>query len=78
MTQIDIIKECRLCSEVSKANGEDPIGCAGNYDHFLFAEMPEPWSEQAVYEHPQLGVVHKLAKALRQEQGIRARVMPIA
>lgn len=78
MTQIDIIKACRLCSEVSKANGEDPIGSAGTYDHFLFVEMPEPWSKNFVYEHPQLGVIHKMAKALRQEQGISARVMAIA
>jgi hypothetical protein len=78
MTQIDIIKECRLCSEVSQANGEDPIGAAGNYDHFLFVEMPEPWSKNFVYEHPQLGVIHKMAKALRQEKGINARVMAIA
>ncbi|WP_317134653.1 sucrase ferredoxin [Leptolyngbya sp. 7M] len=77
MTQIDIIKECRFCSEVSKANGEDPIGSAGTYGQFLFVEMPEPWSANAVYEHPQLGVIHKMAKALHQEQGISARVLAI-
>ncbi|MBF2048459.1 MAG: sucrase ferredoxin [Elainella sp. C42_A2020_010] len=77
MTQIDIIKECRFCSEVSKANGEDPIGSAGTYGQFLFVEMPEPWSANAVYEHPQLGVIHKMAKALHQEQGISARVIAI-
>lgn len=77
MTQIDIIKECQLCSEISKANGEDLIGSAGNYDHFLFFEMPEPWSENFVYQHPQLGVIHTMTKALRQH-GISARVMAIA
>ncbi|NCJ08651.1 sucrase ferredoxin [Synechococcales cyanobacterium C] len=78
MTQINTLKKCRLCSEVSKANGEDPIGSAGTYDHFLLIELPEPWSEQAVYQHPQLGIAHKMAKALRQEAGINARVMAIA
>jgi len=74
MTQIDIIKECQLCSEVSKANGEGPIGSAGTYDHFLFVEMPEPWPKNFVYEHPQLGTLHKMAK----EHGISARVMAIS
>jgi hypothetical protein len=78
MTQIEIIKECRFCSEASKTNGEDPIGNAGHYNHFLFIELPEPWSENCVYEHPHLGVVHKMAKSLKQEQGIYARVMAIA
>jgi hypothetical protein len=78
MTQMDIIKECQFCSQVSKTNGEDPIGSAGTYDHFLFVELPEPWSANAVYEHLQLGVIHKMAKALRQEQSISAKVMAIA
>jgi hypothetical protein len=78
MIQTDAFQGCKLCSEVSKANGEDPIGSAGNYDHFLFIETPEPWTKDAVYEHPQLGVIHKMAKALRQECGVSARVMAIA
>ncbi|MGJ3251640.1 MAG: sucrase ferredoxin [Elainellaceae cyanobacterium] len=78
MTQIDITKDCRLCCEVSKANGEDPIGSAVKYDQFLFIEFPEPWFKNFVYEHPQLGVIHKMAKALRQEKGTSARVMAIA
>ncbi|MBE9190264.1 sucrase ferredoxin [Gloeocapsopsis crepidinum LEGE 06123] len=77
MTQIDIIKECQICSEVSQANGEDLIGSAGNYDHFLFVEMAEPWARNFVYEHPQLGAIYAMAEDLSQEQ-VSIRVMAIA
>ncbi|MBN4003629.1 sucrase ferredoxin [Nostoc sp. LPT] len=39
------IKDCRFCSQVSKANGEDPIGTAGTCDHWLIMEIPQPWPE---------------------------------
>lgn len=78
MTQINMFKDCQFCCQLSKANGEDPIGSAVNYDHFIFIELPEPWSKNTVYEHPQLGVIHKMGKALRQESKIHARVMAIA
>jgi hypothetical protein len=34
------LNNCWLCSVVSKANGEDPIGTAGTYDHWLIF-LPE-------------------------------------
>jgi len=77
MTQIDIIKECQICSEVSQANGEALIGSAGNYNHFLFVEMAEPWARNFVYEHPQLGAIYAMAEDLEQEQ-VNIRVMAIA
>ncbi|MES1022915.1 sucrase ferredoxin [Gloeocapsa sp. BRSZ] len=78
MTQIDIIKECQICSEVSQANGEALIGSAGNYNHFLFVEMAEPWARNFVYEHPQLGAIYAMAKDLSQKQDVSIRVMAIA
>jgi hypothetical protein len=75
MTQAHLIKAYRFCCEISKANGEDPIGSAGNYAHLLLVEMPEPWPEDFVYDHPQLGVIHKMTKALQQERRIMVKVM---
>lgn len=34
---------CRFCSEVSQANGEDPIGSAIVVEHYLIIEAPQPW-----------------------------------
>ena len=35
----------RLCSEVSRRNGDDPIGTATPYDTYLAIEIPPPWKE---------------------------------
>ncbi|MEO1592801.1 MAG: sucrase ferredoxin [Cyanobacteria bacterium J06632_22] len=37
--------DCRYCSVVSKANGEDPIGTAVTADQWLFVEVPLPWAK---------------------------------
>lgn len=34
---------CRFCSEVSQANGEDPIGSAIVVDQYLIIEAAQPW-----------------------------------
>lgn len=34
---------CNFCAELSKANGEDPIGSAFPCDHWLMIETPLPW-----------------------------------
>lgn len=34
---------CRFCSEVSQANGEDPIGTAIVVDQYLIIEATQPW-----------------------------------
>lgn len=34
---------CRFCSEVSQANGEDPIGSAIVVEQYLIIEAPQPW-----------------------------------
>ena len=38
----DALVDCRFCSLVSKANGEDPIGTAGTADHWLVVEFAQP------------------------------------
>ena len=35
--------ESRLCSLVSRANGEDPIGSASPFETCLMIEVPQPW-----------------------------------
>ena len=34
---------CNFCAEVSKANGEDPIGSASPFDRWLIVETALPW-----------------------------------
>lgn len=46
--------DCRFCSVVSKANGEDPIGTAATADHWLITEIPQPWSEKLFMEDPRI------------------------
>lgn len=37
--------ENRLCSVVSKASGEDPVGSATPFKHCLMVEVEAPWEE---------------------------------
>ena len=39
------LSECRYCSEVSLAQGEDPIGTAGVAEQWLIIEVPRPWKK---------------------------------
>lgn len=39
--------DCRFCSAISKANGEDPIGTARTCDYLLIIEIPQPWLENS-------------------------------
>lgn len=71
-------QQCQFCSTVSKANGEDPIGSAGNYDCFLLIETLPPWSGAIWLETgamPQ-GVINALA--LAWERGVNLRPLAIA
>ncbi|MBW4642406.1 MAG: hypothetical protein KME23_05220 [Goleter apudmare HA4340-LM2] len=36
-------KNCRFCSEISQANGEDPIGSAIVVEQYLIIEAAQPW-----------------------------------
>ncbi|MCC5667845.1 sucrase ferredoxin [Nostoc sp. CHAB 5784] len=57
--------DCRYCSVVSQANGEDPIGTAGTVDEWLIVEVPRPWKAELWQEKPEfqplLQVVEQLA-----------------
>ncbi|MDZ7959065.1 MAG: sucrase ferredoxin [Aulosira sp. DedQUE10] len=37
--------KCRFCSEISQANGEDPIGSANAVEQYLIIETPQPWPD---------------------------------
>ncbi|ACK73825.1 Sucraseferredoxin family protein (plasmid) [Gloeothece citriformis PCC 7424] len=70
--------DCRFCSIVSKANGEDPIGTAGYYTHWIILEMVQPWPAGLWVEHPILTPLFQRFSILRQEQGIAIRPLVIA
>jgi hypothetical protein len=36
---------CRFCSEISQANGEDPIGSAVTLEKYLMIEAAQPWPD---------------------------------
>lgn len=69
---------CQFCSVVSKANGEDPIGSAMPCDRFLAIELPLPWLEQHIKEHPIARPVLETIQLLKEEQGISVRLLAIA
>jgi hypothetical protein len=60
--------DCRYCSVVSKANGEDPIGTADTVDEWLLVEVPRPWKaevwESKLEFQPLVEVVERLASNL--------------
>ncbi|AFZ33416.1 Sucraseferredoxin family protein (plasmid) [Gloeocapsa sp. PCC 7428] len=70
--------ECRFCSEVSRANGEDPIGSASYADHWLIMEIPQPWSPQLLAENPQTQPIFKLIRKLILNHGIKLKAIAIA
>lgn len=37
---------CRFCSEISQANGEDPIGSAVTLEQYLIIEAAQPWPDK--------------------------------
>ena len=42
--------DCRFCSVVSQANGEDPLGTAPNCDGWLIIEMKLPWIRELLFK----------------------------
>lgn len=71
------LTDCRFCSEISKANGEDPIGTAGTFDHWLILELKQPWSPTMWIEDPMKSVT-ALIKKLIFKHGITIRPLAIA
>jgi len=64
MLNQDTLADCRFCSLVSKANGEDPIGSAPAADHWLVVEYAQPWLEEMFHKDPQIILFFKLLKRL--------------
>ncbi|ESA33703.1 sucraseferredoxin family protein [Leptolyngbya sp. Heron Island J] len=74
----DALADCRFCSQVSKGNGEDPIGTAGTANHWLVMELPQPWTEQMFKEDPRITPLIELFKKLFMRHGIMMQPVLIA
>ncbi|MEO0536321.1 MAG: hypothetical protein AAF215_20905 [Cyanobacteria bacterium P01_A01_bin.123] len=77
MTASPLTAACKFCSEVSKANGEDPIGSANPTGNWLVMELPLPWTEERFHHDPILQPIHDLFHELFAK-GIRVSPMAIA
>jgi hypothetical protein len=76
-TALDTAADCKFCSVVSKANGEDPIGTAGTHDHWLIVELPQPWSAKLL-EAPTLKPLVGLMQTLILQHQVKLRPIVIA
>jgi hypothetical protein len=74
----DRLTDCRFCSEISKANGEDLLGTAGTADYWLVIERPQPWTEATFKENPKIAPLLQLFKQLFMKHGILMRPILIA
>ena len=74
----DALTDCRFCSQVSKANGEDPIGTARQADHWLVLEFAQPWTQEMFHEDPQITLFLKLLKQLFFKRGVIMQPILIA
>ena len=71
------VNDCRYCSVISKANGEDPLGSAGYCNHWFVLEVPRPWGD-SLWHYPPLEHLMKLSIKLFLQKGIIIRVVVIA
>lgn len=71
------LADCKFCSVVSQANGEDPIGTAGTHDHWLIIELPQPWSSKLL-EEPTIKPLVGLMQTLILEHRVKLRPIAIA
>ncbi|MFN6517010.1 MAG: sucrase ferredoxin [Nostoc sp. CreGUA01] len=71
-------KDCRFCSLVSQANGEDPIGTAGNCDYWLIIEVSRPWPQEIFEENPTIRSLIPLFQELVSNHGIKLKPILIA
>ncbi|NJO52490.1 MAG: sucrase ferredoxin [Leptolyngbyaceae cyanobacterium RM2_2_4] len=72
------LKDCRFCSQISKANGEDPIGTAMTCDHWLVMEIAPPWSHNLFKADPRIKPLVTLLKTLVIQKGVKLMIMLIA
>ncbi|MBE9101798.1 sucrase ferredoxin [Vacuolonema iberomarrocanum] len=75
---VDDVADCRYCSDVSKANGEDPIGSAPKVDHWILVEVPLPWPSTLFTESPLTKQITPIVKKLIFKRGIMVRPLAIA
>ena len=74
----DNLVDCRYCSQVSKANGEDPIGSAPQVDYWLIVEVPQPWPISMFEKNPVITQIFPLIKKLIFRRGVMVRPIAIA
>ncbi|WP_445634043.1 Sucrase ferredoxin [Nostoc sp. DSM 114161] len=73
-----LARDCRFCSLVSKANGEDLIGTAGTCEHWLIMEVPQPWPQEIFQENPIIKSVIGLFQELIFQHGVNLKPIIIA
>ncbi|NEQ31526.1 MAG: sucrase ferredoxin [Leptolyngbya sp. SIO4C5] len=66
---LDDVADCRYCSQVSKANGEDPVGSAQTVDYWLLVEVKQPWPKSMFAEHPLIAQVIATVEKLIFKRG---------
>ncbi|MBW4673816.1 MAG: hypothetical protein KME52_07270 [Desmonostoc geniculatum HA4340-LM1] len=71
-------RECRFCSLVSKASGEDLIGTAGTCEHWLIMEVPQPWPQEIFQDNPTIKSVIGLFQELISQHEVNLKPMLIA
>lgn len=77
MTASEARPEYRLCSLVSKANGDDPIGSASSFERYLIVEVKEPWEEDVTHSRHFPRRLLEISKRAAQ-RGVVVRVMGMA
>lgn len=78
MELLDNVADCRYCSQVSKANGEDPIGSAPPVNYWLLVEVPQPWPTSMFTENPIIAQVISIVRKLILRRGMAVRPIAIA
>ena len=78
METLGKLSDCRYCSQVSKANGEDPIGSAPQVDYWLLVEIKPPWPMSMFEENPIISQVISMVRKLTLRRGILIRPIVIA
>ena len=74
----DNLTACRYCSEIAKAQGEDPIGSAPQVDYWILVEFPQPWPNEVFTENPLVKQIFPIIKKLVLKRGIMVRPLAIA
>lgn len=78
MVTDELQADCRFCSIISKGNGEDPIGTAGTYEHWLILELRQPWSDDMWQRDSKIQAILAVVKDVVIKHQVRLRPMAIA